>query len=479
MIGKIDDVFTALESLGLGAAVDSLGLFYADIGRNTGHTSSVLREYGFTDDELRRGGYQARIHPDDLTAYLESWRRVNEGLEDELFCEYRVRDGNGAWCWVETHAVVTDRAPDKSINIIVGVDRAIDARRRSYEALEQRYRDARRRLDVAEKLTSNDAVLRSDRDLSDSLSEAAGQLSGILTFDRIALFITRSGRADGTPIKWHRVWSSPPKTPSNDEFLTASFRTVQHEHHPMIIDKPLPGRAYSSLIVVPVRIDGMLIAVMSIERADENKYRSEELYPVEAFARIVGILLGNQRFIERKVSYLKKDTLTGFFTRAALENDAPRLWSEYSSLYAANAVAMIDIDHFKRINDTYGHQTGDAIIRRVADVILRSLRRDDTIIRYGGEEFLVILPNADRAAAELIMNRLRAECEALDLCECTETITVSVGVAPATRHSQLTLEEEVALADSALYEAKRSGRNRVIVFSDDTQNFATVRNSAS
>lgn len=479
MIEKIDDVFDSLERLGLGAAVDKLGLFYADIARNTGLTSRLLREYGFTDEELRGGGYQARIHPDDLTSYLESWRRVNEGREDELFCEYRVLDGDGAWCWVETHAVVMDRAPDNSLNLIVGVDRAIDARRRSFAALEQRYRDARRKLDVAEKLTGNDQVLRSDRDLPDSLSEAARQLAEILTFDRIALFVTRSGRADGKAIKWHRVWSSHPKALSNDELLTASFHTVQHEHHPMIIDRPVHEGIYPSLILIPVRIDEVLIAIMSIERATANAYRSEDLYPVEAFSRIVGILLGNQRFIERKVSHLKKDALTGFFTRAALESDAPRLWDEYGGLYAANAVAMIDIDHFKHINDTYGHQTGDAIIRRVADVILRSLRRDDTIIRYGGEEFLVILPNTDRAAAVHVMNRLRVECESLDMCECTENITVSIGVAPETADSLLSLNEQIALADSALYEAKRGGRNRVTVFVPEGQNFATVRNSAS
>ncbi|MFP4511307.1 MAG: diguanylate cyclase [Spirochaetaceae bacterium] len=476
---KIGDVFSALADMGHSAAVDGLGLFYADIGRNTGHTSQVLREYGFSDEELRNGGYQARIHPDDVTAYLESWRRVNEGWEDELFCEYRVLAGDGAWRWIETHAVVLDRAPDNSWNIIVGVDRAIDARRRSYEALERRYRDARRKLYVVEKLSNNDLVLRSDRDLSDSLCDAAKQLSDILAFDRIALFVTRGNGTAKNGIKWHRVWSSHPKAPSNDELLAAPFHTVQHEHHPMIVDRTAGEGPYASLIVIPIRIDGVLIAVMSVECAAENAYRSEDIYPVEAFSRIVGILLGNQRFIERKVSYLKKDTLTGFFTRAALENDAPRLWSEYSSLYAANAVAMIDIDHFKRINDTYGHQAGDAIIRRVADAILRSLRRDDLIIRYGGEEFLVILPNADRVAAEQIMNRLRAECESLHFFEGSETVTVSIGVAPATRESQRTLEDNIALADSALYEAKRSGRNRVTVFLSKDQSFATVRNSAS
>ncbi len=201
---------------------------------------------------------------------------------------------------------------------------------------------------------------------------------------------------------------------------------------------------------------------MSIESLTPAAYRSEDLSLIEAFARIVAIVLGDQRFIERKISHLKKDPLTGSFTRASLEHDAQRLWGEYCRLYTENAVAMIDMDHFKRIIDTYGHQTGDAVILRIADVIFRNIRRDDIIIRYGGEEFLVILPDAGHNAARQIMNRLRAEREALDMCACTGTVTVSVGAASTPGSVQLALDKQIAIADSALYEAKRGGRNTVI-----------------
>ncbi len=479
MIKKIADVFDAFERLGFIRVVDNLGLFFADIGRNTGHTSKLLVGYGFSDEELRDGRYQNRIHPDDRRSYLESWRRMNEGIEDELFCEYRVMDNTGVWRWIETHAVVMDRAADGTINTVVGMDRAIDARRQALMALEERYRDTRRKLDVAEKLTGSDTILRTDRSLADSLSEATRQFSDILHFDRIALFVARSGVAAGTAPRWHQVWSSNPELSARGRHLNESLHAVQNEYRPMIMDESPEAEGYQSLVVVPLCLDGVHIAVMSIESASRGVYRSEHLYAIESFARIIAIVLGNQRFIERKISHLKKDALTGFLTRASLEHDAPRLWDEFQGLFPANAVAMVDIDHFKRINDTYGHQTGDAVIRRVADVILRSLRREDMIIRYGGEEFLVLLPNADTAIAGQVMERLRIECEGQDLCECTETVTVSIGVSVVTQQSPSPLADQIATADERLYEAKRTGRNRVVSALPDTRERATSRISAS
>ncbi|MFW6368765.1 MAG: diguanylate cyclase [Spirochaetota bacterium] len=466
---NVGDIFDVMEQIGLNRAVDDLGLFFADIEHSTGHTSKLLRSYGFTDEELRDGSYQERIHPDDRGAYLESWRRMNEGREEELFCEYRVRDGGGVWHWIETHAVVLERRSDGSFNTIVGIDRPIDARRHAVASLEQRYRDARRKLHIAEALSSTQSWLRFDKALDESLNEAADQLAEILSFDRITLFMTRSGSAESRSTKWHRIWTSHAAPTAADNDLASALGRVHNHSRPMIIDLQPGSGFYRSLVVVPIIVDGVTVAAMSIQSGEYDLYRSEDLYPVEAFARIVAIVLGNHHFIERKIAQLKQDSLTGFLGRTAFEHDAPVFYAECCMLYPENALAMIDIDYFKRINDTYGHQMGDAVIRRIADAIRRSVRSEDMIIRYGGEEFLVILPNTGIVAAEQIMNRLRGTCEALHVSECNETITVSIGVASFASSDARTLTEHIARADSALYEAKQSGRNLVKVWSAATR----------
>ncbi len=125
-------------------------------------------------------------------------------------------------------------------------------------------------------------------------------------------------------------------------------------------------------------------------------------------------------------------------------------------------VVMFDLDHFKNINDTYGHLAGDAVLRQLGQIVRTKVRRDDTIARVGGEEFGVILPEVDESGARILAEKLRASIEeGVFRFESTRIhVTISAGVAmfaPEMKDG----EEAVKLADDHLYEAKRSGRNKV------------------
>ncbi len=128
------------------------------------------------------------------------------------------------------------------------------------------------------------------------------------------------------------------------------------------------------------------------------------------------------------------------------------------------SVAILDIDFFKKVNDTYGHPAGDAALRAVAAVCKRILRCHDTIARYGGEEFAVILPETNREGALLAADRLREaiEREAIEHDGKTLSVTVSIGVASFPHELATKPGDLISLADAALYDAKRSGRNRVV-----------------
>jgi diguanylate cyclase (GGDEF)-like protein len=128
------------------------------------------------------------------------------------------------------------------------------------------------------------------------------------------------------------------------------------------------------------------------------------------------------------------------------------------------ACLLMDIDHFKRINDTYGHAAGDAVLHQLADLLKRASRVEDLVFRYGGEEFAAVLPNASARAAAQIADRIRTVVERYTFLWDQQTIpvTLSVGVANlngTTKDGQALMQA----ADAALYEAKRSGRNRVVV----------------
>ena len=156
------------------------------------------------------------------------------------------------------------------------------------------------------------------------------------------------------------------------------------------------------------------------------------------------------------------DLLTGLPNRRAAMDQLDQAWSAASRSGQPLAVMVIDIDHFKHINDSFGHAVGDAVLRDAAASLRASARREDSVCRIGGEEFLVICPNTDLMAALKSAERLRASLEAkrIAIGQALKTITASIGVAvrePATAD----IDALVSMADQALYAAKDSGRNRI------------------
>jgi diguanylate cyclase (GGDEF)-like protein len=127
-------------------------------------------------------------------------------------------------------------------------------------------------------------------------------------------------------------------------------------------------------------------------------------------------------------------------------------------------LAYLDIDHFKLINDTCGHLAGDAVLRQIARIITRLLRRSDVVGRIGGEEFLILLPDTNGHSARRIAERLRKRVETAEFLheDATIPVQVSVGVFYAESPLALGVDELVAQADAALYEAKAAGRNQVV-----------------
>jgi diguanylate cyclase len=127
---------------------------------------------------------------------------------------------------------------------------------------------------------------------------------------------------------------------------------------------------------------------------------------------------------------------------------------------------MVDIDHFKKVNDTFGHTEGDQVLIKIASLLKNSIRKKDTVARYGGEEFILMLPEAGVAEAYRIAERIRrlVESTLFDLGKARLNLTVSLGISNFPQHGARSKEELVQMADQALYEAKRGGRNQVSIY---------------
>ncbi|HEX5758107.1 MAG TPA: diguanylate cyclase [Thermoanaerobaculia bacterium] len=232
--------------------------------------------------------------------------------------------------------------------------------------------------------------------------------------------------------------------------------------------------------VVPIRLRGRLLGVIDLESSSPDRFSAEDRLVFRTFAdQLAGAIHiaainreleeANRRLQEANVGLQllsALDGLTGVANRRRFEEVFNLEWRRASRAGLPLAVAMIDIDHFKRYNDMQGHQRGDDTLVRVAHALAGSLHRAaDLVARYGGEEFVVVLPGSREEHAAAYAERLRQEIEALAIphpgASPEAVVTVSVGVAACVPEPDCLPASLLEAADRALYAAKRGGRNRV------------------
>ena len=169
---------------------------------------------------------------------------------------------------------------------------------------------------------------------------------------------------------------------------------------------------------------------------------------------------------ENSLSLSLVDPLTGAFNRRYMEAHVPRMLDRAKSSNKPLSALVVDIDHFKSFNDTHGHATGDAVLKAVVDCMHNGVRPSDLVVRFGGEEFVVIMPETPENMAQLVAERLRKKIEGADITlpghAAPLKITVSIGCAASTSQTE-TEATLLARADAALYKAKEQGRNRVVI----------------
>jgi len=227
-----------------------------------------------------------------------------------------------------------------------------------------------------------------------------------------------------------------------------------------------------SVMALPFSIDRGQYGVFLVRRTrDQERFGPADLEFAQAVITAAVAVIQRAQMVEttmadnaRLEQLAHTDPLTQILNRRALTERITAEMERALRYDATMALLMIDLDHFKRVNDTYGHLVGDDVLRDVAQLLTETIRGHDIVARYGGEEFLVLLPETDDAGAESFAERIRAAVEGHDFNSAAEgsvlRLTASIGVAvfPAARIESV--EDLFARADAALYRAKADGRNR-------------------
>lgn len=195
----------------------------------------------------------------------------------------------------------------------------------------------------------------------------------------------------------------------------------------------------------------------------QQRFSEEELNQIELLLSTLVYPLRNALNYREALNQAMHDPLTGLGNRGALENALEHQWQVARRYEQDMSVLMIDIDHFKKINDQFGHDVGDHVIKQVAKAINVTTRQTDLAFRYGGEEFLVILNKTNELGSGIIAERIRVNIESLQLHSHEGThIAVSASIGGCHLSPKMTKETLVKKADDALYKAKQTGRNQVI-----------------
>jgi len=220
-----------------------------------------------------------------------------------------------------------------------------------------------------------------------------------------------------------------------------------------------------SLIVTPIRSAGKPIGCVEVlNKTGEQSFDDDDRRVLEAFSVHAALAIENAGQYETTKTEAITDPLTGLCNRRELEQRMAAELNHAVRYGGPVSVVMMDLDHFKRINDTYGHQAGDKVLREVAKLLRRLSRSSDVVARYGGEEFVMVLPHTGKQQAVEAAQRLRQAVESLRVWWAGVpeplTITISCGVT-SVRLGEDNAASVLARADRRLYQAKAEGRNRV------------------
>lgn len=258
--------------------------------------------------------------------------------------------------------------------------------------------------------------------------------------------------------------------------LKATADNWQSQYQNVLLDKALPAllRSQDALVVPLFANQDHAFVGFAILQMEAGFHPSAEIDEVlHQVTQPIGVaiereLVNRQLELERDAVYERsiRDPLTGLFTRRYLDDSVKRMVELHRrDKNAGFAMLMADIDHFKAVNDTYGHLAGDDMLQAVASILVENSRDSDFPVRFGGEEFAIFLPLTSIADAKVVAERIRLEVEALSVETDSGPVAVTISLGIAEHLPQEDLSDLIKKADVALYEAKETGRNRICIFS--------------
>ena len=227
-------------------------------------------------------------------------------------------------------------------------------------------------------------------------------------------------------------------------------------------DNPLFKKGY--FVSIPLMIEKEIVGLLNINDVGQDSFDVGDLDFILKLSEFIAMSISNAVLYEQTNKLAVTDGLTGISNRPSVEKSLQIEFERSKRYNSPLSLILLDVDHFKDVNDTYGHQKGDEILIAFAALLKKACRTNDIAARYGGEEFLMILPQSNAQGAFKIAERVREEIMKISFTgnESNFAVTVSCGVAEFNEDCE-SIYKLIAAADQALYKAKNGGRNKTII----------------
>lgn len=438
---------------------------------------------GYPMEELLSVSFASITHPDDLQRDLHLSRALLDGSIAQFSIEKRYIHKDARIIWAMLYVRRVDAAPGEPPRFVSVVEdiserKAAEERVQALTAglesqvvertaqLHNVVRAGQRRNEELALITDMGRLLSASTDQIEATQVVMRYLPRVFPLAEGALYL--EGRRGGL-FERQIYWGD--SAPGANSFTVADcwalrggeVHHVEGAHDPLhCLHVAAESHAHSH-VCVPVVSLGQPLGVIELGWGSNDQEWAPEMTLVKTVAETIGLAFGNLRLREELSRQALLDPLTGLHNRRWLDHCLRERVNVHGRTGEGFAVLMIDVDHFKAINDTYGHEAGDRALFEVAQALQRAVRDHESAARFGGEEFTVVLPATARADAARVGERLRLSVASLQVRtngQELRPLTVSIGVAmfPDDGYSA---QQVLEAADSALYQAKQSGRNRV------------------
>ncbi|MFZ0817019.1 MAG: diguanylate cyclase [Candidatus Sulfotelmatobacter sp.] len=458
---------------------------------------------GMTFEQLRGAGWTVIVHPDDLPVCAEKWESALRTGEP-YNVQYRLRGKDGTYRWFLCRANPIHDSKGKIVKWF-GTCTDIEEQKKNQQILEEQILErtmqladintqlqnemiekdfARNELDrqnenmmaELEKRTQRATMLAKMGELLQSCVSREEVIAAALGFapkifpavpGALALLDASRSVAEVTG-----AWSNCQLPAMVFEPLSCWALRTGHPHLVVAGDSTArcehAAGVKNTYLCTPVLAQGETLGIVHFQATDDvPELDASEISFKTTFAGQIGLSIANIRLREALRTQSVRDALTGLYNRRYLEEMLAREVRRAARAGHSLGLLMIDLDHFKTFNDTYGHDAGDVVLRETGALLTKSIRAEDFVCRFGGEEFVVILPTADLAASSMRAERLRMQMKELTVLHQGRSmgmLTISVGVSVFPEHGA-SPKELMAAADAALYEAKRNGRDQIAIAS--------------